>query len=107
YIFGITSVKDEPENILLIQQSLQSKELPFPVTPRNPHTKKFSTYELKDEVAPRSLRRLLPTLFRAYLMAGALVCTQPSYDEDLNCYDFMTVIEVDQLAESFSQHFHL
>src|SRR5437868_1182454 len=30
YIFGQTSIRDEPANIALIQQSLQSRELPIP-----------------------------------------------------------------------------
>jgi L-ornithine Nalpha-acyltransferase len=110
YIFGTTSIKGAPADIAKIQQGLQGKELPFPVLPRRSHVKKAAAQDLLPSLTPTtaaSWRRMLPGLLRAYLMAGALVCAQPSYDVDLNCYDFMTVIDVDQVADSLIQHYNL
>lgn len=115
YIFGITSVKENQANIAQIQKCLRGKELPFPVIPKKASSKNLTSYELPELLplpppaghSSTSWRRLLPGLLRAYLMAGALVCAQPSYDADLNCYDFMTVIDVDQAADSLIHHYKL
>lgn len=110
YIFGTTSIKGEPADIAKIQQGLQGKELPFPALPRRSHVKRITPEEELNAPTPtsaKSWRRMLPGLLRAYLMAGALVCAQPSYDVDLNCYDFMTVIDIDQAADSLIHHYKL
>ncbi|MBS1969549.1 MAG: GNAT family N-acetyltransferase [Bdellovibrionales bacterium] len=109
YIFGTTSIKGEPEDIARIQDALQGKELPFPVLPRRSHVRKILPLDADTGLSTSSAswRRLLPGLLRAYLMAGALVCAQPSYDIDLNCYDFMTVIDVDQATDSLIHHYNL
>jgi putative hemolysin len=52
-------------------------------------------------------RRQLPALLRAYLMAGALVLLQPVFDPDTNCFDFLTVLELDHCNENLRQHFDL
>ncbi len=52
-------------------------------------------------------KRKLPALMRAYLMAGALVLLQPVFDPDTNCFDFMTVLELDHCNDSIRQHFNL
>lgn len=109
YIFGTTSIKGDHSDIAKIQHGLLGKELPFPVLPRRSHLKKISADlpNTSGVTSPKSWRRLIPGLLRAYLMAGALVCAQPSYDVDLNCYDFMTVIDMDQAADSLIQHYKL
>jgi len=110
YIFGITSVKDDPNNIALIQKNLEDTSFPYKVEPLNRRSQKTDAFELLPPPLPTAKstwRRLIPGLMRAYLMAGALICAQPSYDTDLDCYDFMTVIDVDQAADTIAHHYKL
>ena len=69
--------------------------------------KNYLAEPLKAKKESRVRRRLLPALLRAYLMAGAIVWAQPFFDEENNCYDFMTVLEVESRAPSIGNHFHL
>lgn len=87
-IFGVTSVFEKDHAIL-------------------PEIQKYLA-EAKPEKARESVRRrMLPALLRAYLMAGAIIWAQPFFDEENNCYDFMTVLEIESAAPSVLQHFHL
>lgn len=87
-VFGVTSLFEKDHAIL---QDIQNY-LAEPVK-----AKKESSMH----------RRLLPALLRAYLMAGAIVWAQPFFDEENNCYDFMTVLDVKARAASIGTHFHL
>jgi putative hemolysin len=53
----------------------------------------------------RALRRKIPPLLRAYLMAGSKVFLQPVYDSEANSYDFLTILNIDQSSESLRAHF--
>ncbi|MEK2644881.1 GNAT family N-acetyltransferase [Bdellovibrio sp. BCCA] len=77
YAFGATSVMDSDGQRISDIQSLL-KDL-------NSHPQNKSN---------KKILRALPTLLRAYILAGAFVFAQPIFDADLNCYDFMTVLEV-------------
>lgn len=100
YVFGTTSVINFPlERIVLIQEILKRQGLLFHKFSIEPLQDKKSAELLHFNVQPkinssRKISRMLPTLLRAYLAVGALVCVQPAFDSDLNCYDFMTVWEV-------------
>lgn len=55
-----------------------------------------------------SLRqRVLPALLRAYLMAGALVLLQPAFDDDTNCFDLMTVLDIEHCHKTIKGHFKI
>jgi len=108
YIFGITSIKEDLEEVAQIREALRKYEIPMNISAREEKlSKNLETYELKNKTPKKSLRKLIPGLLRAYLMAGAFIYSQPTFDPDLNCYDFMTVMEVDQLTEPFNHHYKL
>ena len=107
YVFGLASVASKgaeqildiisylkKENFILTQSSIQARH------------SYFSEKTLVMERAESSIKkRLLPGLLRAYLMAGALVCLQPVFDPDLDCFDFMTVLEMENVPTSVLAHF--
>jgi putative hemolysin len=53
------------------------------------------------------MKRQIPALLRAYLMAGALVLLQPIFDPDSNCFDLMTILELNQCSKPMKNHFDL
>lgn len=87
-VFGVTSLFEKDHALLQDVQNYLAEPLP---------SRKQSP----------SRRRLLPALLRAYIMAGAMIWAQPFFDEENNCYDFMTVLEVEARAPSIGNHFHL
>jgi putative hemolysin len=98
YVFGTTSIQGTPARLIEIQGALGEFEF---ISDIQPQAAKYC-HQLDSPSAPtpaakKSFRRLIPNLLRAYIVAGALVCTQPSFDADLGCYDFMTVMDIDAL----------
>ena len=110
YVFGTTSVNEmSPDRLSRIQEVLRENNCvyqDFPVKPVSPKTEdpmmnrssSCSRYEGKS-------LRVLPALLRAYIFAGAFVCATPNFDFDLNCYDFMTIIDMDNSADQIAAHF--
>jgi putative hemolysin len=47
----------------------------------------------------------IPPLLRTYLRAGARLGFIPAYDEEFQCYDFFTVLNVKNFNESFQRKF--
>lgn len=49
--------------------------------------------------------QLLPPLMKAYFKAGALVEGLPAFDEDFQCFDFLTLIETDRIESAYNRRF--
>jgi putative hemolysin len=110
YIFGITSINEKVSDVAMIREALRHYELPMEIKPQcEKRCHQLNAYVLRDteKASAKSFRKLIPGLLRAYLLAGAFVCSEPSFDPDLNCFDFMTVMEVDQLTEGFNHHYKM
>ncbi|MBO9666330.1 MAG: GNAT family N-acetyltransferase [Bdellovibrio sp.] len=112
YVFGLASVPFEgAQKINEIVSYLQnhsymiSKDLIQ--ARRNTLSSQAVVMEMSDLRGPSKTakRRVLPSLLRAYLMAGALVCVQPVFDPDLDCYDFMTVLDTETASNPLISHF--
>lgn len=48
---------------------------------------------------------LIPPLLRGYIKAGARVCPEPAVDMDFQCVDFVTVLDLENMAESFRRKY--
>jgi putative hemolysin len=109
YVFGLASIpsvgqkvlKDilaylNDQNFVMTSDQVKAKRPYFGVG-----------YFILERGEARRGRRLLPSLLRAYIMAGALVCAQPVFDADLDCFDFMTVLDMDGANTSMMAHFNL
>ncbi len=84
-VFGVTSLFEGDEARILEIQKLLALKKP----------------------EKRRLRKVLPALLRGYLLAGAVVWTQPFYDDKMDCYDFMTIWESDACSSLIENHFRL
>lgn len=47
----------------------------------------------------------IPSLLQSYLNAGAILCGKPYLDEEWNCVDFFTVLDIDRLSEKYKKHY--
>jgi putative hemolysin len=110
YVFGTTSVNEiSSDRLSRIQEVLRENNCvykAFPVKPVSPKTDEsvrvLGAVSSKNE---RKSLRVLPALLRAYIFAGAFVCASPNFDFELNCYDFMTIIDMDNSADQIASHF--
>ncbi|MGE5085258.1 MAG: GNAT family N-acetyltransferase [Bacillota bacterium] len=108
YVFGLASVySDGQEQILQIVDYLRAHS--YVATPDLVQARRgaLSSQALNTErpMLPGHAKKVLPSLLRAYLMAGALVCLQPVFDAALGCYDFMTVLDTENLSGPLLSHF--
>ena len=46
-------------------------------------------------------RRFIPGLVNGYISAGAVICGEPVYDADFNCYDFFTLLDLKKMDMSY------
>lgn len=53
------------------------------------------------------VRRKIPPLLRAYLLAGAFVFLQPIFDPDTSCYDYLTVLDIENSSDMVRSHFQI
>ncbi len=108
YAFGLASITaDGADQILDIVGYLRRQKYTISQEVVKAHNGFFSEKALVLERPESSMkRRMLPSLLRAYIMAGALVCLQPVFDPDLDCYDFMTVLDVESVSAAVSSHFN-
>jgi putative hemolysin len=51
------------------------------------------------------IERLMPSLFKSYLKAGAKICSFPAYDDKFKCYDFLTVWDFKNIDTSRMKKF--
>lgn len=50
---------------------------------------------------------MLPSLFKGYLKAGAIVCGEPAYDVEFKCIDFLTLLDRTGLNQTHGRKFGL
>jgi putative hemolysin len=102
YAFGPATIyADQGVSISAVYKYL---ELNHFFTKEHFHLKKTSLLpELPSNISLG--RKVLPALLRAYLIAGALICSQPAFDEESNSYDIMTVLDLDQASQPIKDRF--
>lgn len=108
YVFGLASITTlGSEQVLDIINYLKGQNYIISHNSIQARNGYFSEKALVMERPQTSIkRRVLPGLLRAYLMAGALVCLQPVFDADLDCYDFMTVLDMESTSTTVASHFN-
>lgn len=48
-----------------------------------------------------------PPLMEAYLKIGAVICSEPSWDQDFNTADFLMLLDFAEMNPRFARHFRL
>lgn len=106
YLFGCSSVSGLSSNLILsLMNYLQKNELVLPQWGILPHDSFDKSAQLLKELKEFDANPMdhIPALFRAYLNAGAKFEAVPAYDEHFSCYDFFTVLDVNNLKESHTR----
>jgi putative hemolysin len=107
-LFGCGSIKTmEPLEIGLCYKHLQDLghiTYDLGVEP----TKKYKVKQLDKvmeyiesnpyEYVKSDVAAMIPTLFQAYIKAGAKICGEPAIDRDFHCIDFLTVLQMNDLS---------
>lgn len=52
-----------------------------------------------DEELKKELNAIIPSLFTGYLTLGNLVCGEPAIDSEINCSDFIILLDVHDMSE--------
>lgn len=47
----------------------------------------------------------IPPLLKSYLMAGAKVAGLPAFDEEFGCFDFLTILDLNEINPSFKRRY--
>ena len=71
--------------------------------------KKFRLYPPEVEVSydEAEVKQMLPALLRTYIAAGAVVVPSPAFDQEFECMDFLTVLDLTKLNKSFERRYFL
>lgn len=103
YLFGCSSLMStEPADAqslyfkLKNQESLESSLNVFPV---GKYAFTFKPHALTDENFE------IPPLLKSYLMAGAKIAGLPAFDEEFGCFDFLTILDLNEISPSFKRRY--
>lgn len=56
-----------------------------------------------DEQVEAEVKDMVPSLLNSYLKAGAKICGIPALDRSFRCVDFLTLLDVEQLTQSYAR----
>jgi putative hemolysin len=108
YLFGCSSVKTtEPETAKCLQEYFNRKNSTDFINEIE-SIGKFQmdlSNELISEDQIIEAKSLIPPLLKSYLSAGAQVCPSPALDEEFECIDFLTVLDLDNLSRLFKKRY--
>jgi putative hemolysin len=113
YLFGCSSINTTNiVEISLIYRYLKELHLSsddFRIYPRerhiirhiNQYLETFDRFEIKTE----TIEELIPPLLKSYIRAGAKVCGEPALDRKFKCADFLTVLDIKLLNDSYEKRY--
>lgn len=115
YLFGCSSVKTvDPLQIGLVTHYLDqigAINRDYGVEP----TKKFKIKTLRQaleyieqnpyEYDESTVEKQIPTLLASYIKAGSMVLGEPAIDNDFNCIDFLTLLDVENMNPAYKKKF--
>ena len=107
FLFGCSSITTlNPYNAFILYQYLKEKNYLKPNSYIFPKTD-FHSQELEDIINEQegalksseveSAKYLLPSLMKSYFDMGSYTPCLPAFDRDLNCIDFLTILDVENL----------
>ena len=107
WMFGCSSIKSsQVQQIRLIHQFLIENHLvsqELIAHPQNPAT--INQLKILNNKEERLASRILPPLLRTYLKLGAKICGHPHLDEEMNCFDYLTLLDTRVLNTDFEKRF--
>lgn len=114
YMFGCSSVKTmDREKILSMIYYFKNKGHMSDHTKISPRGKfkihgikksiKFDNSRYHDPELDMMVKDMVPSLLNSYLKAGAKICGIPAMDRSFRCVDFLTLLDVDQMKQSYGR----
>lgn len=105
WMFGCSSIKaSSSEHQSMIHHYLMKNHLVTDSLISQPELP--ASIELTEEHSnSRLAERTLPPLLRTYLKIGAKVCGHPHLDEEMNCIDYLTLLDTQVLHKEFEKRF--
>ncbi len=111
YLFGLSSINTtDVQNIARISNhfaALGLNDFAHGIVPQKAY--RINGY---DKVLARVMqeplvdaRDLVPSLFKTYIKAGAKICSEPVLDQAFNCADWLTILDMRQLAAGYDRKF--
>lgn len=119
YMFGCTSVKTvSTEEIAGVHRILLAEgavDHSLGVTPTRKHrVREFASVaqEGMEHAAAfgaelSASRELIPNLLMSYLKMNAKVCGEPALDRDFGCFDYLTLLDIEQMPAAFRARYKL
>lgn len=107
WMFGCSSVQlNTPAKLNLTHQHLMQKHLIHQSLQVTPIVAAFNCSLVEQTQGEERLaNRILPPLLRTYLNLGAKICGLPHLDEEMHCIDYLTLLDTQQLDDSFEKRF--
>lgn len=110
YLFGCSSVDStDPKVVFSIIKSLEKRgnlTHKYNIRPTEKYSFPNTTTHLANAEFDIKVLRSLPPLLRSYLHAGSLVHGFPALDEDFQCTDLLTVLDVLDLNKKFAERYN-
>jgi putative hemolysin len=108
YLFGCSSVKTtHPETAKCLQEFFDRKNDSEFIN--DIHSIGKFKMDLSEEMITEDQiiesKSLIPPLLKSYLSAGAQICPSPALDEEFECIDFLTVLDMDNLSRLFKKRY--
>jgi len=113
YLFGCSSVFNLPKEYIMPFSRYVKKHYG---APSDFHIKVRESYMFNP--APEKLKQFpdgavlqedfthfMPSLLSSYLNLGAWICGGPAIDEDFNCVDFLTLLDLQRVNSRVKKHF--
>ena len=117
YLFGCSSIKTtDPLDIAMVVKYVRENvncRMPYPVVPKRKfRVKNLDLYLYLLEQYPerydkRRARRMIPSLLKSYLRAGAMVAADPALDRSFKCIDLFTILDFETLTDRLRKRYAL
>jgi len=109
FLFGCSSVNSvDPKVVFSISKSLMSKEglsFEYDIHPTPDFSFQNASEEFAAAVENPQVLRTLPPLLRSYLSAGSQVHGMPALDQDFECTDMLTILDLRKLNKKFAERY--
>lgn len=106
YVFGCASIPTTSAlHAFLVYHALHESHCKdWSITP-----KKFEAIKIrplfKNYISNDEIQQYIPALLSSYLKAGAKVASLPSIDHKMQCSDFLTVLNIDEMNEKYKRKY--
>lgn len=112
-LFGCSSIKNIPPfQAALLMKYFEQKLIfstSYKIIPRRQF--KIPQFDEHYQSLPETLsehqineaEKIIPSLLKTYIKVGAKIISEPAYDKDMNCIDFLTCLNVENLAQRYEK----